>query len=131
MPTFKPIVPTQPIVRANALKVVQQLNNYGAEAINVLGKYPPVRSGWRRTGNLGKFWAWEASLSKRAKVEGSDLVMRVGTNLPYAGRVEGLISKQPKQQSTWKNIGWPSVETVSKQKWNDYRLRIIDALHGK
>jgi len=109
---FRPIVPTRnPFAAFGSVrsKLAEELRDFAAEAQNELSSYPPSRSSYRRTGRLGRSWTTDGP-----KMEGGDLLARVGNNVEYAPTVQG---KADQQRQLFRTYGWKGVTEVAGSKW--------------
>lgn len=126
---LQPIAPKKPITSANSAAVFAAMRDYGADVVHHMqadyGKVPASAS-YRRTGNLGRAWAFEGP-----KARGPDLVLDVGNNKDYAGRVQGFKTVgEPRQRQTRLQArrGWSSLEDAAKNIFNEHRAAIEKAL---
>lgn len=120
---FEPIVPKGPIHKISKRKVVDRLGDAVLSIVNRMGKYPPSRTEYRRTGTLGRGWAADGPRS-----EGSDLVATAGNKVIYAPFVQGLKNQQVKWAQPY---GWESVETAGEEEWRKHKPLIEKALQEK
>jgi len=57
--------------------------------------------------------------------------MEVGSKIKYAGDVQGLKSRTPRQREKFAGLGWQSVEDVGEEVWKERRPSIERALQGQ
>jgi len=137
-PQFTVIRPKRPIVKVNRMAVVALLGRFGTATTGSVATYPPSRSTYRRTGELGRRWT-----RRGPQMEGADLVVRVSNNargrrsrrypqgFGYARAVQGFRTREPKQHRLFRRYGWPSVEVEAKKHWRTYRPQIVATLRGR
>lgn len=127
--SIQPILLTGPIAKVDANKVFEALRNFAANAKSDLSRYPPTSgSSYRRTGRLGRSWTQHGP-----RKSGDDIEVIVGTNVEYAGYVEGFKPTSPvpaeaKQTRLMAARGWPSLEDVLDRRWGEARKAILDAI---
>lgn len=122
---FEAIVPSKPIHAIKVRDTVQAMRNFGLDTQRFIKRYPPD-AGFRRTGKLKKGWTIEGP-----KIVVRDLIEIVGNKVRYAGRVQGLKAKSPRQSEPWISIGWSSIEDVGNTKFKEHQPRIEKALQGR
>lgn len=122
---FEAIVPSKPIHAIKVRDTVQAMRNFGLDTQRHIKRYPPD-AGYRRTGKLKRGWTIEGP-----KIVVRDLIEIVGNNVGYAGRVQGLKMKSPRQSEPWISIGWASIEDVGNTKFKEHQPRIERALQGR
>ena len=108
-------------------KVGATLLLFGHDGQGKLSNYPPSRSSYRRTGNLGRKWTVSGP-----KVGANSIKVTIGNNADYAIWVQGPTEGPGRKQVSWaERYGWLSVTAVRKKVWPRYRLLIIKILSGK
>lgn len=122
---FEAIVPSKPIHDIEARDTVAALGNFGIDVQGRIKVYPPD-AGFRRTGNLGRNWTKDGP-----KVWARDLIVIIGNKVFYAGKVQGLKIRAPRQKEPWISIGWSSIEDVGNAKFKEHLPRIEKALQGR
>ena len=125
-PQFIPIIPKKPIITVAKSQVVNRLKALGQDTWKRVATYPPPRTTYRRTGTLGKGWHTQGPMSA-----GNDLVVIIANPTKYAGPVQGLKTKAPKQRDLFANYGWESVQAAGEEEWKKHKPAIERALQGK
>jgi hypothetical protein len=124
--SLRAIRATRPIVGVKRDRVLREMLKAGVGFTSELSKYPPARTSYRRTGDLGRDWTtiWP-------RLEGADLVTGTGNNVVYAGPVQGFRRRRPRQRKLFRGYGWPSAEDIGKDVWKKRKGAIIAALQGR
>ncbi len=112
----------------STLAMVAALTAVGLDLTARMSKYPPKRGSaeYQRTGTLGRGWTMSGP-----SIKGQDLVVEVGNKVNYAGHVQGLLAKPPRQARVLAGLGWTSVEIVGEEVVAEHRPLILKSMQPR